>query len=133
MKLKLKDEPNEWRKAAWMSALGLAVFSSLLRWRRHLPATIWLCLLSFLAMVSLAAAAQPRWFRGYYRFTTKTGYFIGQWVGFVLFTMVFFLVITPFGFLRQRMGCDILLLRRPMKKESYWLETRKESSLERLF
>ena len=45
MKLKLKEDPKEWRKAAWMSALGLAVFSSLLRWRHKIPRRWWVSVL----------------------------------------------------------------------------------------
>ena len=36
MKPNLRDEPKEWRKSALLTALGLVIMSSLLRWRQML-------------------------------------------------------------------------------------------------
>ena len=65
MKLKLKEDPKEWRKAALFGSLGLAGLSTLLRWRRILPVNGWVIALAILAFVALAACLCPRWFRGY--------------------------------------------------------------------
>ncbi|HXR08792.1 MAG TPA: hypothetical protein VN765_15750, partial [Candidatus Acidoferrum sp.] len=73
MKLKLKEDPKEWRKAVWMSALGLALLSGLLRWRRVLSMTGWGLVLFLMAGLAAAAALRPRWFRGYYRFSARMG------------------------------------------------------------
>jgi hypothetical protein len=59
MKPKFSENPKEWRKGAWMSALGLAIFSSLLRWRRVLRPTTWVIVLAILAAIAVAAAIQP--------------------------------------------------------------------------
>jgi hypothetical protein len=133
MKLKLKEEPKEWRKAAWMSALGLALMSSLLRWRRVLPTTAWVVVLCLLAAVAVTAALRPRWFRGYYRFSTKLGFAISRMAGFAVLALLFFIVITPLGLILRMMGKDPLRLRRPAGAESYWSEVRGQSSLDRLF
>src|ERR1022692_3205683 len=92
MKLRLKEEPKEWRKAAWMSALGLAMLSSLLRWRRILPVAAWGLVLSLLAGLAVAAALRPGWFRGYYRFSMKVGFGFSQLAGRVILALVFFIV-----------------------------------------
>jgi hypothetical protein len=133
MKLKLKEEPKEWRKAAWMSALGLALMSSLLRWRRVLPATAWALLLCLLAALAVAAALRPRWFRGYYRFSTKLGFGFSRMAGYAVLAFLFFIVITPLGLVLRMLGQDPLRLRRPTGAESYWAEVRGQSSLDRLF
>jgi hypothetical protein len=133
MKLTLKENPKEWRKAAWMSALGLAVFSSLLRWRRVLPVTAWGLVLGLLAVLAVAAALRPRWFRGYYRFSTKLGFAISQMAGYAVLALLFFIVVTPLGLVLRMLGKDPLRLRRPTGAESYWSEVRPKSSLERLF
>jgi hypothetical protein len=133
MKLKLKEEPKEWRKAAWMSALGLALMSSLLRWRRVLPVGGWALVLCWLAALAVAAALRPRWFRGYYRFSAKLGFAISQTAGRVVLAFFFFLIITPLGLVLRMLGKDPLRLRRPAGAESYWSEVRQQSSLERLF
>ena len=64
MKLNFKEDPKEWRKSALLTALGLALVSSLLRWRKHLPVNVWLALLALLGFVAILAGLQPRWFRG---------------------------------------------------------------------
>jgi hypothetical protein len=133
MKLQLKEEPNEWRKAAWMSALGLALLSSLLRWRRVLPMAAWALVLCVLAALAVAAAMRPRWFRGYYRFSTKLGFGLSRMAGYAVLALLFFLVITPLGLVLRMLGQDPLRLRRPAGAETYWSEVRQKSSLERLF
>jgi len=133
MKLILKEDPKEWRKAAWMSALGLAILSSLLRWRHVLPATEWGLVLCFLAALVVAAAVRPKWFRGYYRFSARTGFFISRMAGYVVLAVLFFVVVTPLGLVLRRLGKDPLRLRRPAGAESYWTKVRQETSLERLF
>jgi hypothetical protein len=133
MKLKLKEEPKEWRKAAWMSALGLALLTSLLRWRRVLPLAAWAVALCLLAALAAAAALRPRWFRGYYRFSAKVGFGLSQMAGGVVLALVFFIVVTPLGLAMRMLGKDPLRLRRPAGAESYWSEVRRKSSLDRLF
>ncbi len=133
MKLKLKEEPKEWRKAAWMSALGLAVFSSLLRWRRVLPVAAWVLVLCALAALAVAAAVRPRWFRGYYRFSAKLGFAISQTVGRIVLALFFFIIVTPLGLVLRLLGKDPLRLRHPVGAASYWSEVRRKSSLEQLF
>ena len=133
MKPKLKEEPTEWRKAAWMSALGLAILSSLLRWRRVLPVAAWAAALCLLAALAVAAALRPRWFRGYYRFSAKLGFGLSQVAGRAVLALIFFIVVTPLGLVLRMLGKDPLRLRRPAGSEGYWTEVREKSSLDRLF
>jgi hypothetical protein len=133
MKLKLKEEPKEWRKAAWMSALGLALLSSLLRWRRALPVAAWGVVLCVLATVAMAAALRPRWFRGYYRCSAKLGFALSQMAGRIVLALLFFIVVTPLGLVLRMLGKDPLRLRRPAGAESYWSEVRGKSSLDQMF
>jgi hypothetical protein len=133
MKLKLKEDPKEWRKAALMSALGLAVLSSVLRWRRILPTAVWALILCLLAAVAVAALARPRWFRGHYRFSTKLGFGLSRMAGYAVLAVFFFFVITPLGLLFRMFGKDPLRLRRPPNVQSYWSAVKGKSSLDRLF
>jgi hypothetical protein len=133
MKPPLKEEPKEWRKAAWMSALGLALGSSLLRWRRVMPVAAWGLILCMLAALAVAAALRPRWFRGFYRFSATLGFALGQTAGYVVLALLFFIVVTPLGLVLRMLGQDPLRLRRPVGAKSYWNEIRRSSSLDRLF
>ena len=133
MELKLKEEPKEWRKAAWMGTLGLALFSSLLRWRRVLPLAASVAILCLLAALAVAVAMRPRWFRGYYRFTAKVGFGLSQVAGGVVLALFFVIVVIPLGLAMRLLGKDPLRLRRPARAESHWTEVRRESSLDRLY
>jgi hypothetical protein len=133
MKLKLKDDPKEWRKAAWMSALGLALLSSLLRWWHVLPAGAYGLVLCLLAALAGAAALRPRWFRGYCRLSAKLGFGLSQVAGRTVLALIFFIIVTPLGLVLRVLGKDPLRLRRPGGAQSYWSEVRLKSSLGRLF
>lgn len=133
MKLKLSDNPKEWRKAGVMSSLGFAVFSSLLRWRHHLGQTAWLAVLGALACVAVCAVARPRWFRGWYRVTGWVAFQIGQAVGHVVFALVFVLVITPAGLLLRIAHRDPLQLKKAPGASTYWSKAKEMTPLDRMF
>jgi hypothetical protein len=133
MKLKLKKDPKEWRKAAWMGAVGLAVMSSLLRWRGVLPGSVWGVVLCLLTVVAVTAALRPGWFRGYYRFTAKFGFGFSQLAGKAVLGCFFFLIIVPLGLVLRMLDKDPLRLRKPSGVESYWSEARGKSPLDRMF
>ena len=133
MKLKLKEDPKEWRKAALLSALGLAMLSSLLRWRRVLPNAGWLAVLAVLALVAAAACLRPRLFRGHYRFTHKLGFHASQYVGYFLLGLFFLVVLTPMGLVLRALGKDPLRLKRPAKDKTCWTEAKESGPLDRLF
>jgi hypothetical protein len=111
----------------------LVLLSSLLRWRRVLPVAAWGMILCLLAVLAVAAAGRPRWFRGYYRFSAKLGFALSQIAGCAVLAFLFFIVVTPLGLVLRMLGQDPLHLRRPKPTESYWSEVRRKSSLDRLF
>ena len=133
MKLKLKDVPREWRKQALLTALGLALISSLLRWRKILPPPAWLVALAVLGAVVLCVLVKPQWFRGYYHFSMRLGFWLSRQIGRVLLTLVFLFLITPMGWLLRLMGKDELRLKRPRDAASYWHPAKDCSPLDRLF
>jgi hypothetical protein len=132
MKLKLKEDPKEWRKAVWLSALGLAILATILRWRRVLPAGVWDGALVILAGVALLGALRPHWFRSYYRFSGRMGFYTGQWVGQAGLLILFLLVLTPLGWTLRLIGKDSLRLKKP-RSATYWHPSGENTSLDRLF
>ena len=133
MKLRLKEEPREWRKSALLSALGLALLLSLLCWRRVLPVRYWEIILAVLALVSVLAWLQPRWFRGYYRFSARAGFWSSQLVAKLILAVVFVLLVTPLGLLFRLTGKDSLRLKRTRNADTYWQPAKEASPLDRLF
>lgn len=133
MKLKLKEDPKEWRKQALLAALGLAVLCSLLRWRRVLPQNVWLAVLVALGLVAMSTLLRPRWFRGYYRFSMRVGFAISQVIGFVALVLFFCFILTPVGWVLRFAGKDPLQLKRPAEATTFWQPAKSDSPLDRLF
>ncbi len=133
MKLKFKEEPKEWRKSTWLTALGLALLSSLLCWRRVLPVLAWAALLAGLVVVAVFAWRQPQWFRGYYRVSLRAGFALSQVLAHVVLALLFFFVITPLGLLLRLFGQDPLRLKRAAAATTYWTASKPAGPLDRLF
>ena len=133
MKLIYKEDPKEWRKSALLTALGLAMISSLLRWRKHLPMNVWCAVLTVLAVVAVCAFLQPRWFRGCYRLSLRLGFYSSQFIGRGVLMVFFIFILTPLGWALRLLGKDPLQLKRPHNAATYWHQARDCNPLDRLF
>ena len=133
MKLNYQEDLKEWRKSTLLTALGLAIISSLLRWRRHLPVNAWCTVLAALAVVAVCAVLQPRWFRGWYRLSLWLGFYSSQFIGRCVLILLFIFIITPLGLMLRLAGKDPLQLTRPNKPATYWRPAKDCSPLDRLF
>jgi hypothetical protein len=133
MKLNLKDEPKEWRKSVLLAALGLALISSLLRWRHVLESKPWLAILTVLALMAIAAVMQPRWFRGYHLFSMRLGFAISWILGRVALVFFFLFILTPVGWMLRLAGKDPLQLKPPAGTGTCWHPAKDCGPLDRLF
>jgi hypothetical protein len=113
--------------------LGLAIMSSLLRWRQHLMTGPWLALLALLGVVAIWAALQPRRFRGWYRLSLRLGGYSSQFFGGCVLLVLFIVVVTPLGLILRLMGKDPLQLKRPPNGATYWRQARESNPLDSLF
>jgi hypothetical protein len=133
MKLNSKEDPKEWRKSALLTALALAILSSLLCWRRHLPAIFWHAWLGSFGLVAVCAVLQPRWFRGWYRLSLRLGFYSSQFIGRCVLAVFFIFIIIPLGFALRLSGKDPLQLKRPTEVKTYWHQAKDCSPLDQLF
>jgi hypothetical protein len=133
MKPNLKDEPREWRKSALLALLGLAVISSLLRWRQVIGTQLWLPGLFVLALLAAAATVRPVWFRGYHLLSMRLGLAFSRFLGAVFLTCFFLLILTPVGWLLRLAGRNPLPFKSPAKTDTYWQPARESSPLDRMF
>lgn len=133
MKLILKEDPKEWRKSALLSALGLAMLNSLLRWRGKITSPVWFGVLALLGCIAILALAYPRAFRGWYRLSTRTGFAVAQFLGRIVLALFFFLVFVPVGVVMRLAGKDSLQLRRNPNAETYWTPAKEPGPLDRPF
>jgi hypothetical protein len=133
MKLNFKEDPKEWRKSALLTALGLAILSSVLRWRWHLPVNSWCAMLALPGLVAICAVLQPRWFRGWYRLSLRLGFYSSQFIGRCVLAVFFIFILTPLGFVLRLTGKDPLRLKRPHNAATYWHQAKDCNPLDRLF
>ena len=133
MRLHFKEDPKEWRKAALLGLIGPAAIIGVLRWRGVVSTTFLTAALAVIALVALCAWMRPRWFRGYYRFMTRLGFYIIQVLGKVVLAALFFVILTPFGWILRLSGKDLLQLKSPRDRQTFWQPARQDSSLDSMF
>ena len=90
--------------------------------RAHHPVRWWALALSSLFLV--VAVFQPVSLRPLNRVWTKLGLLMGRVVSPVITALLFYLVVTPTGFLFRLLGKDPLRLTLDAGVRSYWIERR---------
>jgi len=133
MRLHFKEDPKEWRKAALLGLIGPSVIFGILRYRHVISDTCLVAALAVIAMVALCAWMRPRWFRSYYRFMTRLGFYIIQTLGRIVLVALFFVILTPFGWVLRLSGKDFLRLKSPRDKQTFWQTARRDGSLDSMF
>ena len=133
MKVKLKEDPKEWRKTTLLTALGVVILSTLLRWRRILPGNYWAIALGSMGVVAITAWFWPRWYRGFYRVSTRVGFYSSLAVARVILAILFVVLLTPWSLVMRLAGKDPLHLKRVRGSASYWHPAKETSPLDRQF
>lgn len=133
MRLKLKENPREWQKFTLAAMVALSLASYLLH-RRHGIGTSTLSLvLSLAGLVLVTCGVRPGWYRWFYRAGMTAGFHVGQVVGILLLTSLFFIVVTPLGWLLRLLGKDLLGLKKDPRAKTYWRPTRPNPHYDRPF
>jgi hypothetical protein len=133
VKLRLKEDPREWRKFGLSSALVLAVLTGLSCWRGWLSAPAAVAVLTGLLAVALLAVARPRTLRGPYRLGMKVSHALGRVVAPLVLGVIFLLVLTPLGLVLRLLGKDLLRLRRNPGATTYWQPVTGSRDLTKMF
>ena len=126
MQPRLKEQPKEWVKFTAV----MAVLVSVLSWLLYRPVFPTVLILGLVTM--LICVARPRWFRGFYRGGMTVSFHVGQFMGRILLTVLFLLVVTPMGLLLRLFGKDLLRLKRP-EADSYWHPAKNANQFDRMF
>ena len=133
MKLRFKEDPKEWRKITLLGLIGPAAIFSILRYRGVVSTAALAAVLGLIALAALCACLRPRWFRGYYRFTTRVGFYTTQALGKVVLAVFFLVILTPIGCVMRLLGKDFLQLKSPPDKPTFWQAARHGDSLDSMF
>jgi hypothetical protein len=133
MRLKLKEDPREWR----MFTLAMGIMISIVGFLLYRREIISLSALGFifqgLGVAILVCLIWPRFFRGFYRVGMTAGFFFGRTLSTAMLVVFFLVAVTPLGLLLRIMGKDLLHLKKPNQANSYWNPAKTSRVLDRLF
>lgn len=133
MKLKLKEDSREWQKFAAVLCVLLGGVGYLAIRRGVLPQSALFVLGGLIGLVLISSWICPRAYRGIYRGGMTVSFKLGQVMGQVLLTLLFFLILCPLGLLLRLLGKDLLRMRRGSPGESYWQAARDGRDFDRMF
>jgi uncharacterized membrane protein len=133
MKLKLKEDPKEWRKFAMLWSVVFPLVFWLL-WRKGLaPAPIAWAVTAVGVAAILGSVIAPQLFRGVYRAGMTGSFFVGQFMGKILLSIIFWGVVFPMSLLLRLLGKDLLELKKNTAKTSYWKNAKRTGAFEQQF
>ena len=132
MKLVIKDEPREWRRfMLQFCALGL-VLTTIMAWRGTLAVSKVPAVAGALVVLGLTSMVRPRWFRAFHRLAMVVSAWLGDRVGKVVLSVLFFVIVTPLGLILRLFGYDPLALRRRPTSSTYWQPVERRGQLDRM-
>jgi hypothetical protein len=133
MKLKLSDDPHQWRTFMLQLCVLLLLLDCWFVWRGTIHTDLWLQLLMGLVVLAFTAWLRPRWFRGAYRIGMTVSAWLGDKMGRVILTLIFVFIFVPLGWALRLAGYDPLALRKPREANSYWHPARKAGRLDQMY
>jgi len=133
MQPKLKENPQEWQKFTLVMTLALGLLDVICLRRRWISVSVFIGWDLILLGLVCACWFRPGWFRGLYRGGMTISFHIGQFLGRIMLTLFFFLVLTPLGLALRLAGKDLLALKKDARATTYWHSAKKPGDLERMF
>jgi F0F1-type ATP synthase assembly protein I len=131
--LRLKEQPAEWIKFTAVIGLALNIVLWLLWWQRKMVLAVPAAAACIACVATVVALIHPRWFRGFYRAGMTVSFHIGQVIGKVLLTLLFFIVVTPLGLLLRLFGKDLLQIKRTDSAKNWWHPAKRNREFDRMF
>jgi len=133
VKLKLKEDPREWRKFGWVLSVFIALLTAL--WMRKHPGLTVASTLGLGASLGIAllATAQPKAMRPVYRASMTFSAVMGGFTGKILLALVYGLALLPIALILRALGKDLLNRKHAPNQPSYWSTPPRPSPLDRLF
>jgi hypothetical protein len=129
MRLKLKENPREWRKftLVWSLAACLLYFLAYRRGHPFSPKFLYAVAAFFLVGMFLPVAMRLP-----YRLIMTASFQVGKVLGKVLLSVFFLVILTPLALLLRAAGKDLLQVKKT-SRDSYWEKATAESAHDRMF
>jgi hypothetical protein len=131
--LRLKEQPIEWVKFTGVMGIAVNLVLALLSWKGLVAGQACLAATALAIAAVMAASLRPIWFRGFYRRGMTVSFHIGQAFGKLLLALLFFLMVTPMGWLLRLLGKDLLEIKRQPDKTSFWHPAKNNREFDRMF
>jgi hypothetical protein len=132
MRLKLKEDPREWRNFA-LALCAMLLLLCCFALRRGLLSVRGLGILAALLFTAGALAwIFPVWFRTVYRVGMTVFFRVGQLVQLILLSLIYCLCVVPLSLGLRLFRKDLLQIRKN-SRTSYWKEARPPGPLDKLF
>lgn len=134
MQVRLSEDHRDWRKFTLQVCVIMGLLSGWLLWRGAIGAVICTIVLGGWGLIGLLAWTFPHWFRGFYRLGMLGSAWLGDHVGRVILTVIFFVLLLPLGFVLRLTGHDPLALQAVVGGgQGYWRPATKPGNLEQMY
>lgn len=114
-----RPDRKELRTFGLSLAVVCLIWAGVLYWRGKAAPVPWLLGLS--PLLAVLAALAPAALRPVHRVWIPVAHGIAQGLTWVLLTLVFFIVFTPYGMIARILGKDPLERKRDPARSSYWI------------
>ena len=131
MRLKLKENPVEWRNFTLICCAAGLVATVVATWRGWIGDATRVAACLLITAAGLAAIWRPVAFRWFYRGAMTVSFAVGQVVGKIILGAVYLLIVTPLGMALRMAGKDLLGTK--TRAGSDWKEARRSGRLEQQF
>lgn len=111
-------KPEDIRKFGLMAFVFFGCLSLGMAWRIKVYFSIFFSVLSFLGVLMLLL---PSRLQGLYKSWIWMGHFVGRCITILLLTLIFYLIITPYGIILRLLGKRMMPMLPDKNQESYWI------------
>lgn len=120
MRVKLSDNPRDWRRfVLQVCALGVGAVA-VMTWRKTLSVQAFAIFAVVFAVIAAVACLRPAWFRSWYTLGMKASTWIGGIVAPLVLGAIFLLLFVPLGLVLRLLRHDPLAMRGKPASSSYW-------------
>lgn len=131
--MRLKDNPREWKKFVWLYSF-VAILLAAFAYRKHQISVVALEMILIAGIsCSVLVLFKPVLFRPLYRVSMRFFARVGNVMGKVLLTILYFLALVPLAAILRLSGKDLLELKRSPGQKSYWKTPRRTGAFDQQF
>ena len=131
--MRLKDNPREWKKFVWLYSF-IAIVLAALAYRKNRISVVTVEIILITAICcGVLVLFKPVLFRPIYGVCMRFFARVGNVMGKILLTILYFLALVPLAVILRLSGKDLLELKRSPEQKSYWKTPRRTGAYDQQF